>query len=63
MAQRGAFIVFEGIDRCGKSTQCARLVQELNKKGVKAVQMRFPGILISYMIIRNAILPIEAVHR
>jgi hypothetical protein len=31
---RGAFIVLEGVDRCGKSTQCARLVEALNKEGV-----------------------------
>ena len=31
---RGAFIVLEGVDRCGKSTQCARLVESLKAEGV-----------------------------
>ena len=33
---RGAFILFEGVDRCGKSTQSARLVDGLNAAGVRA---------------------------
>jgi dTMP kinase len=39
---RGAFILFEGVDRCGKTTQAKRLVDELSTTG-KAVLMRFPG--------------------
>jgi thymidylate kinase len=31
---RGAFIVLEGADRAGKSTQCAMLVQHLQRQGV-----------------------------
>lgn len=31
---RGAFIVFEGVDRAGKSTQCELLSQHLNMQGV-----------------------------
>ena len=42
-ARRGAFIVFEGLDRSGKSTQVQRLVDGLNRDGVKAVACRFPG--------------------
>jgi dTMP kinase len=34
---RGAFIVLEGVDRCGKSTQCARLVEALQAEGVSFV--------------------------
>lgn len=33
-ASRGAFIVLEGVDRCGKSTQAKRLVEDLNADGV-----------------------------
>lgn len=33
-ASRGAFIVFEGGDRCGKSTQCKLLVDHLKSTGV-----------------------------
>jgi dTMP kinase len=43
MAARGAFILFEGVDRCGKTTQATKLVEALTKAGQKAVLMRFPG--------------------
>jgi dTMP kinase len=39
---RGAFIVFEGCDRSGKTTTCQRLVSELNQSGVTAKFLRFP---------------------
>jgi dTMP kinase len=46
---RGAFIVLEGLDRAGKTTQCAMLVNALNKQGISsdsapriAVNLRFP---------------------
>lgn len=32
---RGAFILLEGIDRCGKSTQAKRLVDHLTASGVR----------------------------
>jgi len=41
---RGKLIVFEGLDRSGKSTQCARLVESLGKQGQKVKHMRFPGM-------------------
>ena len=39
---RGALIVIEGIDRSGKSTQAARLVESLVSRGRRAVLYRFP---------------------
>mmetsp|Transcript_22954 Transcript_22954/g.39366 ORF Transcript_22954/g.39366 Transcript_22954/m.39366 type:complete len:207 (+) Transcript_22954:217-837(+) len=42
MAGRGALIVFEGIDRCGKSTQSKLLVDRLKQDGVNANLLRFP---------------------
>jgi dTMP kinase len=42
-AQRGVFIVFEGIDRCGKSTQAKTLVEKLNQNGKPTKFMRFPS--------------------
>ena len=42
MGGRGAFILFEGADRCGKSTQCKLLVDGLNSRGVEAELWRYP---------------------
>lgn len=39
---RGAFIVLEGCDKSGKSTQCSLLVQRLKESGVEAQLMKFP---------------------
>ncbi|EFJ41757.1 hypothetical protein VOLCADRAFT_107597 [Volvox carteri f. nagariensis] len=41
-SSRGALIVFEGGDRCGKTTQCRKLVERLRSQGVDAVMWRFP---------------------
>eukprot|EP00049_Salpingoeca_infusionum_P012490 m.228778 g.228778 ORF g.228778 m.228778 type:complete len:649 (+) comp15194_c0_seq2:65-2011(+) len=56
MIKRGLLIVLEGTDRCGKSTQCARLVSRLNEEGTPAKLMRFPerstaigGIIDQYL--------------
>jgi len=41
--KRGALILFEGVDRCGKSTQCTRLVDRLNRKAAdSSILHRFP---------------------
>lgn len=39
---RGAFILFEGVDRCGKTTQANLLVESLKASGHDACFMRFP---------------------
>ncbi|OCL14359.1 thymidylate kinase [Glonium stellatum] len=39
---RGKLIVFEGLDRAGKSTQCERLVESLRSEGHRVRHMRFP---------------------
>uniref|UniRef100_A0A0B6YQ72 Thymidylate kinase n=1 Tax=Arion vulgaris TaxID=1028688 RepID=A0A0B6YQ72_9EUPU len=39
---RGALIVFEGCDRSGKSTQCAKLAEKLIADGKKVKLMKFP---------------------
>jgi dTMP kinase len=40
---QGHFIVFEGIDGCGKSTQAKKLVAYLKKTGKKVLSIREPG--------------------
>ena len=40
---RGAFIVLEGVDRCGKTTQISRLVESLQKANLPVEAIRFPG--------------------
>jgi len=39
---RGQLIVFEGLDRAGKSTQCTKLVADLQKDGLRVRHLRFP---------------------
>ena len=47
---RGNLIVFEGLDRAGKSTQCEMLVEALQKDGLKVKHMRFPGTFAWFQI-------------
>lgn len=42
--KRGKLIVFEGLDRAGKTTQCAKLVESLRAQGRNVKALRFPGI-------------------
>lgn len=46
--KRGAFILFEGVDRCGKTTQANLLVDSLKDAGHDACFMRFPGELLRF---------------
>jgi dTMP kinase len=41
--RRGRFIVLEGLDGCGKTTQARRLVARLRRAGVPVVHLREPG--------------------
>lgn len=41
-AKRGAFILFEGLDRTGKTTQSHRLHEYLKSQGYKTHHMHFP---------------------
>ena len=40
--ERGSFLVFEGCDRSGKTTQIEKIVQRLNSEGRVTRMMRFP---------------------
>jgi len=65
---RGAFIVLEGVDRCGKTTQCGLLLKHLVSLGVAAAAMRFPdrttsvGQMINQYLIGDAELDDRAIH-
>ena len=50
------FIVFEGVEGCGKSYQSKKLFNNLKKKKVKALITREPGGTKSAELIRNLIL-------
>lgn len=67
---RGAFIVFEGLDRSGKTTQSARLLSRLRASGVPCVDAvwRFPdrstlvGGLLNSVITQSADLAPRSLH-
>jgi len=40
---RGLFIVVEGLDKAGKSTQCIKLAKNLEMEGKRNEIIRFPG--------------------
>ncbi|GAB7329090.1 hypothetical protein MBLNU13_g00924t1 [Cladosporium sp. NU13] len=42
-SKRGKLLVFEGLDRSGKSTQCALLVEHLLSRGDRVEHVRFPN--------------------
>ena len=54
--QKPFFIVFEGVEGCGKSFQSKKLYKKLKKSGVKAILTREPGGTKSSELIRNLIL-------
>lgn len=69
LKKRGAFIVFEGCDKSGKSTQCSLLVNKLNKAGVSAQVIKFPdrttpiGKMINdYLIDSNVVVEDHVIH-
>ena len=40
--KRGSLIIFEGVDRCGKTTQVKRLSEKLTENGHSIYTTRFP---------------------
>ncbi|XP_062128082.1 thymidylate kinase [Drosophila sulfurigaster albostrigata] len=65
---RGAFIVFEGLDRTGKTSQTRRLYNRLTEKGIKAKLIHFPerssaiGQVINAYLTNAQDLPDEVIH-
>jgi dTMP kinase len=43
MVERGRFVVLDGVDGCGKSTQAALLVESLTGDGAPPLHLREPG--------------------
>ena len=41
--KKGFFIVFEGVEGCGKSYQSQKLKKNLKKKGINSILTREPG--------------------
>ena len=54
--KKSYFIVFEGVEGCGKSYQSKKLYLRLKKEGYKVVLTREPGGTKSAELIRNLIL-------
>jgi len=50
---RGALIVIEGVDRSGKTTQCAKLTNRLVSEGIKAELFKFPGCWQTYIELKQ----------
>lgn len=55
----GAFITFEGIDGCGKSTQLRLLASELRVRGLEIITTREPGGTTLGQRLRAALLDVE----
>ena len=54
--KKSLFIVFEGVEGCGKSFQSKKLFYNLKKKKIKSLITREPGGTKSAELIRNLIL-------
>ncbi|KAK6153141.1 hypothetical protein DH2020_012780 [Rehmannia glutinosa] len=65
---RGALIVLEGLDRCGKTSQCGRLLSYLEELGHAVELWRFPdrntgvGQMISSYLANESHLDDHAIH-
>lgn len=65
---RGAFIVFEGCDRVGKSTQVKMLVEALTERNISTMQFAFPdrttnvGHLLDKFLAKKIEFPSETAH-
>jgi len=67
-ARRGLFIVFEGLDRSGKTSQSTRLADEMVKLGGKTKKMNFPdrqnctGTIVNEYLKSSRDLSDECIH-
>lgn len=67
-SSRGALIVLEGLDRCGKTSQSSRLYKYLDEQGYSVESWRFPdrntgvGQMISSYLANQSHLDDHAIH-
>lgn len=65
---RGALIVLEGLDRCGKTSQCGRLLSFIKESGRSVESWRYPdrdtgvGQMISSYLTNQTHLDDRAIH-
>lgn len=65
---RGSFIVLEGVDRCGKTTQTGLLMKRFLAAGIAACTMRFPdrstatGKIIDSYLKESSTISDQAIH-
>lgn len=50
---RGAFVVIEGLDRAGKTTQVKKLCDALHASGKNIKSIRFPGKFVAIYRFKN----------
>ncbi|XP_074594713.1 thymidylate kinase [Brevipalpus obovatus] len=68
LIKRGALIVIEGVDKVGKTTQCQRLVRELNDGKHRAEYWKYPrrdtptGSLINQYLTGSCMLDDHVIH-
>jgi len=48
MQKRAPFVVIEGLDRSGKTTQISLLHSRLELMGIRTRLLKFPGMRLSY---------------
>ncbi|DBA01676.1 TPA: hypothetical protein N0F65_010327 [Lagenidium giganteum] len=67
-ARRGVFLLFEGVDRCGKTTQTKKLYEAWKNKGLQAELLHFPdrstaiGKSINSYLTTSEVMDDRAIH-
>ena len=68
MKSRGIFIIFEGLDRCGKSTQVSNCLKYFKQKKLPCIELTFPdrstatGKLLDKYLKKEQMMNDEVVH-